>query len=98
MSTNPMPTLLRIDSSPLGGDASISRQLTAEFVQHWRQVHPGGKVITSDLTTTELPLITTDWIGAAYSPEAGLTPSQQEVLAASNQLIGELHAADEYVI
>src|SRR6266404_448928 len=93
-----MPTLLRIDSSPLSGDASISRQLTAEFVQHWRQANPDGKVITRDLTTTELPLVTADWIGAAHSPEAGLTPRQQEVLAISNELIGELHAADEYVI
>ncbi len=93
-----MPTLLRIDSSPLSGDASISRQLTAEFVQHWRQANPDGKVITRDLTTTELPLVTADWIGAAHSPEAGLTPRQQEVLAISNELIGELRAADEYVI
>ena len=93
-----MPTLLRIDSSPLSGDASISRQLTAEFVQHWRQANPDGKVITRDLTTTELPLVTADWVGAAHSPEAGLTPRQQEVLAISNELIGELRAADEYVI
>lgn len=85
-----MPTLLRIDSSPLNGDASISRQLTAKFVQHWQEAHPDGKVITRDLTTTELPLVTADWIGAAYSPEAGLTPRQQEVLAPSNELIREL--------
>jgi len=91
-----MPTLLRIDSSPQG-DASVSRQLTAEFVEHWRWSHPDGKVITRDLTKTELPVVTADWIGAAYSPQV-LTPRQEEVLSVSNELIGELQAADEYVI
>jgi FMN-dependent NADH-azoreductase len=93
-----MPTLLRIDSSPLVDDASISRQLTAEFVQHWLRAYPGGKVITRDLAMAELPLVTADWIGAAFSPEAGFTPRQREVLAISNELIGELQTADEYVI
>lgn len=93
-----MPTLLRIDSSSQGGDASVSRQLTAEFVQHWRQANPSGKVITRDLAMVELPLVTPDWMGAAFTPEAELTARQQEVIAISNELIGELQAADEYVI
>ena len=93
-----MATLLRIDSSPLGSDASFSRQLTTEFVQQWRRVHVDGKVVTRDLITTKLPLLSAEWIGAAYSPEGSLSPSQQEVLAVSNQLIAELESADEYVI
>jgi FMN-dependent NADH-azoreductase len=93
-----IPTLLRIDSSPLDSGSSISRQLTAEFVQHWRQAWPEGKVITRDLTLSQLPPITSEWIGAAFSPPAGLTPRQREVLAISNEFIGELQAADEYVI
>ncbi len=32
-----MKILLTINSSPLGTEASVSRQLTAEFVQKWRQ-------------------------------------------------------------
>ena len=93
-----MPTLLRIDSSPLGSDASFSRQLTTEFVQKWQRVHADGKVVTRDLITTKLPLLSAEWIGAAHTPEATLSPSQQEVLAVSNQLIAELESADEYVI
>ena len=93
-----MATLLRIDSSPLGSDASFSRQLTTEFVQEWQRVHPDGKVVTRDLITTKLPLLSAEWIGAAYTPEGRLSPSQQEVLAVSNQLIAELESADEYVI
>ena len=89
--------LLRIDSSPLGSDASFSRELTAEFVQHWPQTHPGGEVVSRDLATTQLPQVTAEWIGAVYTPEAALTARQREVLAISDELIAELYDADEYV-
>ncbi len=92
-----MSTLLRVDSSPHGGEASFSRQLTTEFVEQWREINPLGKVITRDLATTKLPLVSAAWIGAAYTPEASLTREQQEVLAVSGELIAELEAADEYV-
>src|SRR5262249_50276082 len=93
-----MSTLLRIDSSPLGREASISRQLTTDFEKQWLAANPGGRVITRDLMTTELPPVTAEWIGAAYTPEAALTQGQKGVLAISDMLIAELQAADEYVI
>jgi len=93
-----MATLLRIDSSPLGSDASFSRQLTTEFVQPWLRVHQDGKLITRDLVTTKLQPLSAEWIGAAYTPHAALSPRQQEVLGLSNELIAELETADEYVI
>ena len=93
-----MATLLRIDSSPLGSDASFSRQLTSEFVQQWQRTHLDGKLITRDLSTTKLQPVSAEWIGAAHTPEANRSPRQQEVLAVSNQLISELESADEYVI
>jgi len=92
-----MSTLLRIDSSPLGGDASFSRQLTTEFVRKWQGSHTDGRVIDRDLATTTLPLVSAEWIGAAYSPAASLTQRQQDTLAISDELIAELEAADEYV-
>jgi FMN-dependent NADH-azoreductase len=92
-----MATLLKIDSSPLGGSASFSRQLTAEFEQKWKETHPQSEVITRDLATTKLPLVTPEWIGAAHTSEADHTPSQREALAVSGELIAELRAADEYV-
>src|SRR5205823_5503385 len=93
-----MATLLRIDSSPLGSDASFSRQLTNEFVQRWQRANVDGKVVTRDLVTTKLEPLSAEWIGAAYTPEGSLSPRQQELLALSNQLIAELESADEYVI
>jgi FMN-dependent NADH-azoreductase len=93
-----MSTLLRIDSSPFGGDASFSRQLTADFVQQWKRNHPDGNVITRDLATTKLPPLDAEWIGAVYAPKTSLTPRQREVLTLSDELIAELRAADEFVI
>lgn len=91
-----MPTLLQIDSSPLGA-ASISRHLSSEFVQNWKQANPGGKIITRDLTATNLRPINAEWVGAAYTPEDDRTPAQRELLALSDTMIAELQAADEYV-
>ena len=91
-----MPTLLQVDSSPLG-EASISRHLSSEFVRNWKKANPDGKVITRDLSTTTLQPVTGEWVGAAYTPEDARTPAQRELLAVSDSLIAELEAADEYV-
>jgi FMN-dependent NADH-azoreductase len=85
-----MPTLLRIDSSPLG-DASVSRQLTQSFTDHWKSINPQGKILTRDLTTTSIPPVTAAWIGARGQSESN------DLLKLSEELIGELKTADEYV-
>ena len=92
-----MPTLLRVDSSPMF-QASVSRRLTEEFVRRWEAIHPGGKLIARDLTKTELAPVTAQWVAAAYTPEEGRSPEQRQLLAVSDNLIAELEAADEYVI
>ncbi len=91
-----MPTLLHVDASPLG-DASISRHLSKDFVARWQKIHPDGRVITRDLTTCALPVINAEWIGASFTPPPARTPAQQSALALSEELIGELETADEYV-
>src|SRR5580698_8452755 len=91
-----MPTLLHIDSSPLG-EASISRHLTHEFIENWKQANPDGKVVTRDLTTTTIPPINAAWIGAAFTPEASRTAEQNQLLTLSTSLLSELETADEYV-
>lgn len=92
-----MKTLLHIDSSPLYG-RSVSRQLTGAFVTQWQSSHPDGVVIDRDLTATTIPPISAEWVGAVYTPEQARTPQQKELLALSDQLLGELAQADEYVI
>jgi FMN-dependent NADH-azoreductase len=91
-----MSTLLHLDSSPL--ETSISRELTREFARTWKSAHPEGGVIYRDLAAHPAKPLDAQWIGAAYAPEAGRTPEQKETLALSDELIGELEKADEYVI
>lgn len=92
-----MSTLLHIDSSPLYG-RSVSRQLSAAFVERWKSLHPGATVMHRDLNATSLPPVSAEWIGAAYTPEDARTPEQKKVLALSDELLAELRRADEYVI
>jgi FMN-dependent NADH-azoreductase len=87
--------LLRIDSS--ARSSSVTRQLTAKFVEEWKKNHPAGEVIQRDLATTVLPHITDHWAGAHPEPSQ-LTPAQRSYLATSDQLIEELQAADTIVI
>ena len=93
-----MSTLLRIDSSPMGPGASFSRKLTDEFVRHWKRIHPGGNVVTRDLTVTPLVALNAEWIAAAFTTESARTPEQREILALSDELIEEIQSADEYVV
>jgi FMN-dependent NADH-azoreductase len=92
-----MATLLHIDSSPLYG-GSVSRELTAAFVNRWKASHPGGKVVVRDLYATSLSPVNAAWVGAAYTPEEARTAQQKDLLSLSDSLIDELNEADEYVL
>jgi len=87
--------LLRIDSS--ARSSSVTRQLTAKFVEEWKKNHPAGEVIQRDLSTTMLPHITDHWAGAHLEPSQ-LTAAQRNYLATSDRLIEELQTADTIVI
>jgi FMN-dependent NADH-azoreductase len=91
-----MKTLLHIDCSPLG-DASISRNLSSEFVKCWTEANPRGTVIRRDLNAGHIPAIDGAWVGAVFTPEEVRTPAQREVVSTSDRLIEELNVADEYV-
>jgi FMN-dependent NADH-azoreductase len=91
-----MATLLHVDSSPMG-DYSVSRHMSETFTAEWKKANPEGKVITRDITTTKLFPVTAPWVGAAYTPPDARTAEQKEILALSDELVGELLEADEYV-
>lgn len=91
-----MSTLLKFDSSPMG-EHSISRKLTGQFTDVWQKSHPGGKVISRDLTSLRLPAVDASWIAASFTPEESRSPEQKKILAVSDELIAELQQADEYV-
>ena len=92
-----MPSLLVIEVSPRF-DTSTSRKLTALFVDQWRAKHADGQVIVRDLARNQPPYVDLPWIGGAFAPPEHHTPESTAAIAVSNELVGELQAADEIVI
>src|SRR4051794_33381544 len=91
-----MPTLLHIDTSPRG-ERSVSRQLSGIFAAAWKQTHPGAHIIYRDLGHSPVPLVNEAFIAAAYTPPDARTAELRGAIAISDQLIGELETATEYV-
>ena len=91
-----MATLLVVNSSPRRN--SVSRSLTGEFVNEWQTANPRGHVVERDLSSADIPLLSEDWISAAYTPEAQRSDRQKELLALSDGLIDELMSADTIIL
>ena len=92
-----MPTLLSIVLSPRG-DYSVSRALSAKFVDAWKAAHPDGNVVTRDLCQTKLPFVDLPWILGAYTPAEQHSPEMKQALEIGNELIAELQQADHILI
>jgi FMN-dependent NADH-azoreductase len=93
----PMAHLLHLDSSART-EGSITRRLTAEFVAHWREQHPGGQVTSRDLAADPLPHIPAATVAAMFVPPALRNPEQVEATALQEALIAELAAADTLLV
>jgi len=87
-----MTTILHIESSS-NLQTSFTRQIGALTVQELQKANPDAKVIERDLVKSNIPHITPEWLGAAFSGQA-----DAPVLALSKTLIEELFAADILVI
>ena len=92
-----MAHILHLNASPRGS-ASHSRQISGEFVQAWLSAHPEDTVTVRDIGHQAIPHVSEEFIGAMYTPAEARTPAQIETLKLSDELIGELQAADLYVI
>jgi carbohydrate-selective porin OprB len=77
-----MTHILHLDSSPRG-NRSISRTLTKEFINEWKQIYPGDRV------TSELGNATQTNIEAFYnfpvSNSIRITPLVQVIVNPANQ-------------
>ena len=91
-----MAHILHLNASARGA-ASHSRQISGEFLEAWLQSHPGDTITTRDLGHEAIPHVSEEFIGAMYTPAEARTPAQVEILKLSDELIGELQAADIYV-
>lgn len=92
-----MSRLLVIEVSPRY-DYSISRKLTARFIEQWRQRRPQDEIVVRDLATTPLPYIDMAWIMGAFSPPEVHSPESAAAVKISNELIAELQSADFLLI
>ncbi|MBW4473920.1 MAG: NAD(P)H-dependent oxidoreductase [Stenomitos rutilans HA7619-LM2] len=91
-----MTHILHLDSSPRG-ERSISRALTKQFINVWKQIRPNDAITYRDLGRYPVPVIDEAWIAAAFAPPEQLTPSLEAALMISDELIEELLTASLYV-
>jgi FMN-dependent NADH-azoreductase len=92
-----MPHLLHIDSS-VQRENSTSRRLTARAAAAWRAAHPEGTVTYRDLGDHPLPHLTSATVNAGLVPEADRTPEQAAAWALSQEIVGEVLAADTVLL
>lgn len=88
--------LLHVDSS--ARKHSLSRSVSAGFVEVWQRAYPHGEVMVRDLARGPVPPITDEFVAAMYTPAEQRTPLQHMELGLSDQLIAELKAADVILI
>ncbi|PCC98324.1 FMN-dependent NADH-azoreductase [Halopseudomonas pelagia] len=99
-----MPHILHIDASARPGFAgkdnhgSHSRNLSHRFVSQWQSRRAQDSLTYRDIGQNPPSIIDHDWIAAAFTPEEKQEPWMADVLAESDELTGELIAADILVI
>lgn len=92
-----MTRILRVDASSRTDD-SHSRQLADQFLDRWCQAHPDDQVVVRDLVRCPVPHIAQTTIAGFYTPTDQFTDQLKEATALSDELIGELKAADVVLI
>lgn len=92
-----MKNLFVLKSSLFNG-AGQSSHLADAYIAKWQAVHPEGHVVIRDLATDPVPHLTQERFQGFLSQPQERSASQQEAVALSDALIGELHAADEIVL
>ena len=92
-----MANVLVIESSARQ-HGSVSRQLTEQFIAHWRAAHPADSVTVRDLALDQVPHLDANLLGGWMTPAEQQSDAEQAALALSNQLTDELLAADVLVL
>jgi len=92
-----LSSLLAIEVSP-GGEHSVSRQITAEFINAWKGSHVGGNVIVKDLAANPVPHLDAEAIFAGYTPEDSRSTGMVAKHAYRHELIKEITGVDEIII
>lgn len=91
-----MKTLLKVQASLYGADATSSR-LADAFVQQWRRENPDGKIVLRDVAAAPLPHLDLARFQSLLAQPSERTPAQQAVVDHSDALIAELLGAETIV-
>ena len=92
-----MPNLLHIDAS-IQGERSISRSLTARAAARWRDANPEGTVAYRDLAADPPPHLGAAGAQARFVPPEQHNSEQAASWALSEELVGEVAAADTVLL
>ena len=99
-----MTTILNIEASARRTDNSvqeynsISKMLSANFIQKWQAANTEDKVIYRDIGLNPPEFVSQDWIAAVFTPDEEKTSEQKKLLTLSDTLIDEVAQADIIVI
>jgi FMN-dependent NADH-azoreductase len=93
---NIMANLLHLDASPRG-ERSVSRQLTAAFIEEWKKLHPSDSVTYRDIGHNPPPHVTEAWVVGAYTPPETHPADARTAMQISDRFVDEFLAADRYV-
>ncbi len=78
-------------------NGSLSRTLTADLIEALETRHGDIEVVYRDLADG-IDFVNEEWIGATFTDPADRSEAQKAALAASDELVAELQAADVVVI
>lgn len=92
-----MTHILRIDASARTR-GSTTRALADQLEARLVEQSYGASVTRRDLSAAPPAMLTEAWVGANFTDETERSEEQRKVLAASEELIGELEQADTIVI
>ncbi len=92
-----MTTILHLNSS-VRSAGSVSRQLTAEFIEKLKAAHPGAKIIERDLAAQPVPHLSEAMMGAFFTPAEQRSAEQASLVKLSDELVAELQSADVIVV
>jgi FMN-dependent NADH-azoreductase len=92
-----MSSLLHIEVSP-GGEHSVSRSISAEFLSAWSAKISGGKIISRDFAKDPIPHLDGEAIFAGYTPEEGRSATAAAKHNFRHELINEITGVDEILV
>src|ERR1700745_3735245 len=93
-----MSHLLHVDSSIRSIEESRSRKLSQRYTDAWRATNPDGTVTYRDLSANPIPHTDATSFSANSPPPEARSPDQVAAKAITDEIVGEVLAADTIVL